>query len=216
MIEASEITHVPAGRHGVAVPLMDRKVWDADEDGFGEVIDPFGHDWFALQTLPRKERRTRQDVVRAFAGFGCLLPVDKHWRRPSRYCKRHERHDRPLIPRYVFLAVPAGHSVPWFDLLELETVTGVIGIDGQPARLDRRGAQSLIRFRDTGRFQHPEKVRVEVAFGQGDSVQVTGGPLRGMVAEVESVLTAKARARLVFEGAGGGVEVPLEILRKAA
>jgi transcription antitermination factor NusG len=191
--------------------------WDKDLDGLEPGRPLLDYDWYALRTQGRKERAARRELVRA--GFAALLPVQKRWQRPSRFQRRREFICSALMPRYLFLAVSAGLPVPWLTVLSLPMIEGVLARDGQPARLTGMCMAKLVRFHAEGRFGRPDPRREQAiiyGFSTGDSVEVEGGPLNGLVAEVEAIMAAKSRARLVFDGGISGLEVPLEILRKCA
>lgn len=189
----------------------------ADAIELAVTVDPARWDWFVLVTPPRKEAAVKRQLRRD--GHSVLLPMTLKWGRWGRHDKAAEPMEMPLMPRYLFLAAAKDTQVAWRPILELETETAagllrlaVLGMNGRPSRLDPACIVPLMRH---DRFRAPESAKV-IPFKAGDSVEIEGGPFDMMAGTIETILSAKARARLLFEGGLPGIEVPLEILRLRA
>ena len=154
-----------------------------------------GTAWFAVWTKSRHEAAVRDQLLNR--GVEAFLPTIPKW---SRWKDRRKRVDWPLFQGYCFARVARE------DTRVVRTCAGVAGVvsfDGQVAAIpdaEIEGIRALV----TSDLQYDPCPLLP----EGSLVEVTGGPLQGVVGRL---VRKGARARLVLSvdliGQGVSVEV---------
>jgi transcriptional antiterminator RfaH len=139
--------------------------------------------WRVVQTQRHKEPATR--IRLAQAGLVTYLPLLRQWPRPAVGSDV-----GPMFPGYVFVRAAAEH---FHRVSRTPGVRGFVAFAGEPACLD----DSVVEFLRS-REQADGVIRIEPAV-RGRSVEITDGPLRGLVAVVERRLTARQRVLVLLE-----------------
>jgi len=124
--------------------------------------------WFAVWTRPRAEKvvadQLRRKRIEAF------LPTVARW---SRWKDRKKKIDWPLFPGYCFARFDPRYSL---DVLKCVGVARIITFDGKPAPIAHEEIDAIQRLVDTELQFDPCPL-----LNEGDLVEVTHGPLKGVV-----------------------------------
>jgi transcription antitermination factor NusG len=152
--------------------------------------------WFAIWTRSRHEQVVRQQLERK--GVETFLPTILKW---SRWRDRKKQIEWPLFPGYCFARFEAADRLP---ILKCTGVVNIVSFDGEPAPIPELELAGIRRL-----------VESDLAFDpcplihEGDMVEVTHGPLKGVVGRL---VRKGARARLVLavELIGQGVSVEVD------
>lgn len=171
--------------------------------------------WYALRVTPGREFLAA-DMI-ASRRIPTATPRKIVFRRPSRYAKRREPLELPLLTGYVFAAVPL-HL--WRDVAGLNLVRGVVAANGSPARVPVREVANICARSSGGAFSAPEYQRHMHAgreFGAGDVVQIIGGPkaLRGFMVEVTELQGEVAAVVMKMLGAERRLSINVDRLAAA-
>lgn len=93
--------------------------------------------WYAVRTAPgaqrpdkRDDRFTKLERELIDRGFDCYQPMEV-WETPHHRSKKILVKKKPLIPGYAFVTSVTN----FWDLSECKTVSGVLGIEGEPMRI---------------------------------------------------------------------------------
>lgn len=186
-------------------------------------IGPFTR-WFAVYTAPRAETKVLEGLERQ--KIISYLPIAATWRKQSErqkhQCEPKRRIERPVWPRYVFVALPIelqtsdGEIRAPFETLR--QVDGVSDIVGDGARLlqvpavaidSLREREAAGEFDDTlksGRIVAPKWLKV------GMTVRIEEGPFRSFNGLVEEVL-AHERVKVCVFIFGRATPIIIEIDR---
>lgn len=148
-------------------------------------------DWYALLVPPQKEFVAQEILKRQ--GYLTFVPFERKWRHRSRYTKEKELRDYPMLPRYVFTAFRKtgedGNSlVPkWLDLFRLQIVKGVVGLHGEPKRIN--GVPELIRKYRNGlkRADEEKFMRTHKEYAAGDLAVIKDPRFMDRVVTVEKI-----------------------------
>ena len=152
--------------------------------------------WFAAWTRSRHEATVlRQLEEKGLEGF---LPTSSRW---SRWKDRKKRVNFPLFPGYCFAHVPPD------ELLTVRKCAGVVAIvstDGRPAAIPDREIESVRAFLDSHLDGDPCPLLQE-----GAMVEVTSGPLRGVMGRL---VRKGTQARLIISVGllGQGISVAVD------
>ena len=90
-------------------------------------------DWYALLVPPQREFNA-QDILKRH-GVTTFVPFESKWRFSHQHTRHKSLKNYPLMPRYVFAGFPEGEPVPWWYILELDAITGVVGLRGMPLKI---------------------------------------------------------------------------------
>ena len=123
--------------------------------------------WFAVQTLPRHEKRVRQRLE--YSGIHCFLPVYTKVNRWKNGCTA--RVEFPLFPSYMFVELgmqECGRIL--FD----PSVTRVIGTGRKPVAILESEIQALQQAAGLGNLQPHDYLTV------GEKVRINKGPLANL------------------------------------
>lgn len=170
--------------------------------------------WYALRTPPQKEFIAQELLTQK--GLVTYCPTDKRWRRRNRFQKQKELIGYAMIPRTVFVGFEPGIPL-WFDLFRLPCVSSVIGINGEPKRLDNQGMSNLITKYANGIQRPKEEQHMQTGkeFSAGELVRIVSGPFEGIVVPVHEIRGREARVFLDLFGAKHEVSVDSWILEAA-
>jgi transcription termination/antitermination protein NusG len=152
--------------------------------------------WFAAWTRSRHEaavlRQLEQKELEAF------LPTSARW---SRWKDRKKRIDFPLFPGYCFVRV-APDTLP--AVRKCTGVVSIVSTEGRPAAIPDREIEGVRAFIASHLEGDPCPLLQE-----GDSVEVTSGPLRGVVGKL---VRKGSQARLILSVGllGQGISVAVD------
>lgn len=181
------------------------------------------HIWYALRVAPQKEFLTQ--TILHERGMLTYVPSDNKWRKKDRYRNTKVLIPYPVARGYVFAAFPvlidgAGREVCrplWFDLFNISTVLGVVGVRGEPKPIDRvKLGKIIVKFKNG--LKRPKReayMWTGKEFDVGDTVLVASGPFQGhsvMVLDIDvpkpsQAKTARATIRLELFGSEQDVEI---------
>ncbi|WP_299477037.1 transcription termination/antitermination NusG family protein [uncultured Paracoccus sp.] len=138
--------------------------------------------WFAFRVRPQREFRVIEELTRR--GFEAIAPAETRFHaRRGRQNKRIER-KYPLLISYVLVAFETDR--PWYwigNLLNLDDISSVISIDGQPAAITDERIQRFVRH--AGLVSSPGRTRK--SFQVGELVKITEGPFANHEAKIEDI-----------------------------
>ncbi|MHB1417762.1 MAG: transcription termination/antitermination protein NusG, partial [Chloroflexota bacterium] len=161
--------------------------------------------WYVVKTQPRREEQA--EVVLGIRSVEVFLP-----RLPSRKKDRQGRHlNEPLFPGYLFarLAVP---SPEWLAARSAPGVSYFLGMRslGEPVPVPDSLVEE-VRARAEDRLRRGW----QPDFAHGDKVMITAGPLAGLEAAFDGLLSPKGRSRIFVEILSRlvPVEVEADLLR---
>lgn len=161
-----------------------------------------GTPWFAIWTRSRHEQVVRDQLERK--GVETFLPTVMKW---SRWKDRKKQVAWPLFPGYCFARFDALDRLP---ILKCTGVVNIVGFDGEPAAIPDSEIAGIRTLVDSALAYDPCPM-----IHEGDMVEVTHGPLKGVVGRL---VRKGAHARLVLSveliGQGVSVEVDAADVRK--
>lgn len=152
--------------------------------------------WYAIWTRSRHEQVVRQQLEQK--GIEVFLPTVLRW---SRWKDRKKQVAWPLFPGYCFAKFSAEERVP---VLSCAGAVGIVSFDGAPAAIPEAELTGIRRL-----------VESELQFDpcplihEGDMVQVTHGPLKGVSGKLVKK-GAHARLILAVDLIGQGVSVEVD------
>lgn len=158
--------------------------------------------WFAVWTRSRHEQVVREQLERK--GVETFLPTIMKW---SRWKDRKKQIAWPLFPGYCFARFDAVDRLP---ILKCTGVVSIVGFDGEPAAIPESEIAGIRTLVDSALAYDPCPL-----IHEGDMVEVTHGPLKGVVGRL---VRKGAHARLVLSveliGQGVSVEVDAADVRR--
>jgi transcriptional antiterminator NusG len=160
--------------------------------------------WFAVQTLPRHEKRVRQRLE--YSGIHCFLPLYTKLNRWNNGCTA--RVEFPLFPSYMFIEL--GNREYGRILLD-PGVTRVIGTGREPVAIPENEIQALQQATLLGKL-HPHDYLT-----MGQKVRIKKGPLAdltGILVRKDSDFRVVLKLDLIRQGAS--VEVDFEDIEPMA
>ncbi len=147
--------------------------------------------WYAVQTVPRHEKKLREDLqLRSQEHF---LPVYEAVHRWKNGCK--VRVELPLFPCYLFVKIDPRDR---FKILSLPSVISIVGSPSGPWPLPEEEITSLRTSMLTHKFEPHAYLTV------GQKVRIKAGPLENMT------------GILVRHAGGLRVVISVELIRQAA
>ncbi len=151
--------------------------------------------WHVAYVEPHTELRTCEDIADEL-GFEAYAPVERV-KKPVRGIVT--AIERPLFPRYIFVAVDP-HRQEWQRILD---IAGVLGTDGSPGRVPSAWISMIRKMEECGVF---DRTKVEPdKFKIGEVVRVSEGYFAGQLAKIESFaaklknVTASKRVKLLMD-----------------
>jgi transcriptional antiterminator NusG len=138
--------------------------------------------WYAIWTRSRHERVVQEELDKQ--GLETFLPTIPRW---SRWKDRRKKIDWPLFPGYCFARFPPANRLP---VLQCRGVVRIVTFDGEIAAVPDQEIDGIRRLVDSDLQYDPCPLVRE-----GDVVEVTHGPLRGIVGRL---VRKGSHARLVL------------------
>ena len=153
-------------------------------------------EWFAVWTRSRHEQVVREQLERK--GVETFLPTITRW---SRWKDRKKQIDWPLFPGYCFARFDALERLP---ILKCSGVVSIVSFDGEPAPIPASELAGIRQLVESDLAYDPCPL-----IREGDMVEVTHGPLKGVVGRL---VRKGSHARLVLsvELIGQGVSVEVD------
>lgn len=128
--------------------------------------------WYVVYTHANSESKARDHLLRQ--GFIAMLPTYKRWRRHAR---RHEVVERPLFPRYLFVALDMLEQ-RWRPILSTGGVCDLVRRGDAPAPLPSGLAEEIVERAALGAF---DRLSPLDGLRQGDPVRVVEGPFADLI-----------------------------------
>ncbi len=152
--------------------------------------------WHAVWTRSRHEQavcgQLQQKAIESF------LPTIARW---SRWKDRKKKIDWPLFPGYCFARFPTATRM---DVLKCSGVVTIVSIDGAPAPIPDHEIDSIRQLVESDLAYDPCPL-----IHEGDQVEVTHGPLKGVVGRLVRK-NDKARLLLSVDLIGQAVSVDVD------
>ena len=153
--------------------------------------------WFAIWTRSRHEQVVREQLEQKH--IDAFLPTITRW---SRWKDRKKKIDWPLFPGYCFARFDPDDALP---VLKCSGVVNIVGVEGRPAPIPDIELES-IRLLVGSELQYDPCPLVR----EGMMVEVSHGPLRGIVGRLLKKDAAKARLVLSVDLIGQAVSVEID------
>jgi len=128
--------------------------------------------WFATEVVPRHEKAVRRMLD--FKGYRTSLPMRKTAH--SRRCGTSWESEKPLISGYVFVSGDYDNKL---RVISTPGVLRIVGFDGHAGLIPHSDIEALERVAAS-----PLPAAECGYFKLGDSVRLTGGPLKGLQGSV--------------------------------
>lgn len=210
--------------HFSTVPIRNEEPLK-DEDRIVAPVISDGEAWYAVTVAPRGERRTLGSLKEA--GVSAYVPMETYWFESVKLKQKVKREaQRPILPGYVFLCVPADSGL-WWDLKQkfrdgrnVHGIGGVISNDGEPCRIGARLLGQLASEERDGWFDERRRRALEIQrnpsltgpmLRAGERMKIVGGAFATYegVAEVDSS-SDNVRALVEIFGRPTLMVVPLD------
>ena len=166
-----------------------------DDDGSPPAAG--GREWFAVWTRSRHEQTVREQLERKHVDV--FLPTITRW---SRWKDRKKKIDWPLFPGYCFAHFEASDTLP---VLKCSGVVSIVSFEGRPAPIPEHQLESIRRL-VASELQYDPCPLVH----EGMMVEVTHGPLRGVVGRLLRKDAHRARLVLSVDLIGQAVSVEID------
>jgi transcriptional antiterminator NusG len=153
--------------------------------------------WFAIWTRSRHEQVVREQL--AMRHIEAFLPTIPKW---SRWKDRKKKIDWPLFPGYCFALFDPTNTLP---VLKCTGVVNIVSFEGKPAPIPDYELDS-IRLLIGSDIQYDPCPLLK----EGAMVEVSGGPLKGVVGRLVRKDAARARLVLSVDLIGQGVSVEVD------
>jgi len=153
--------------------------------------------WFAIWTRSRHEQVVRDQLARK--DFEAFLPTITRW---SRWKDRKKKIDWPLFPGYCFARFDPADALP---VLKCSGVVNIVSFEGKPAPIPEYELES-IRLLIASELQYDPCPLIR----EGMMVEVTHGPLRGVVGRLMRKDAQRARLVLSVDLIGQAVSVEVD------
>jgi transcription antitermination factor NusG len=157
-----------------------------------------GTQWFAIWTRSRHEQVVREQLERR--QLETFLPTITRW---SRWKDRRKKIDWPLFPGYCFARFDSADTLP---ILKCPGVVNIVSFEGKPAAIPEYELQSL-RLLVASDLQYDPCPLIR----EGSMVEVTHGPLRGVIGRLVRKDTPRARLVLSVDLIGQAVSVEVDV-----
>ena len=158
--------------------------------------------WFAIWTRSRHEQVVRQQLEQK--GFDVFLPTVMKW---SRWKDRKKQVEWPLFPGYCFARFALDQRVP---VLKCTGAVSIVGFNNVPAPIPEEELSGIRQLVESELQYDPCPL-----IHEGDKVEVTHGPLKGVVGRL---VRKGSHARLILAvdliGQGVSVEVDAADVRR--
>ncbi len=142
--------------------------------------------WYALYTRPRHEKKVHEALQEK--GIQSFLPLIKTLRQ---WKDRRKWVEVPLFNSYVFVNIAYQDR---FNALQTKGVVRLVSFGGVPAEIPDWQIQQLQRI-----IEHPETLQPETYLKEGDYVEVTEGPFRGIKGYLREI-RGETRVAILIDG----------------
>ena len=153
--------------------------------------------WFAVWTRSRHEHTVREQLERK--QIEVFLPTITRW---SRWKDRKKKIDWPLFPGYCFARFNPNDTLP---VLKCSGVVSIVSFEGRPAPIPEQQLDGIRRLVGTELQYDPCPLVHE-----GMMVEVSHGPLRGVVGRLVRKDAHRARLVLSVDLIGQAVSVEID------
>ena len=153
--------------------------------------------WFAIWTRSRHEQVVREQLQTKH--IDAFLPTITKW---SRWKDRKKKIDWPLFPGYCFARFDPDHALP---VLKCSGVVNIVSVEGKPAAIpdyELENIRTLVASDLT--FDSCPLIK------EGMMVEVTHGPLRGVIGRLMRKDNERARLVLAVDLIGQAVSVEVD------
>jgi len=153
--------------------------------------------WFAVWTRSRHEQVVRAQLETKH--IDAFLPTITRW---SRWKDRKKKIDWPLFPGYCFARFDPDHALP---VLKCSGVVNIVSVEGKPAAIpdyELENIRTLVASDLT--FDSCPLIK------EGMMVEVTHGPLRGVIGRLMRKDNERARLVLAVDLIGQAVSVEVD------
>lgn len=156
-----------------------------------------GAQWFAVWTRSRHEQVVREQLERK--NIIAFLPTITRW---SRWKDRKKKVAWPLFPGYCFARFDPDDALP---ILKCAGVVNIVSVEGRPAPIPEYEVDSIrLLVGSDLQFDPCPLIR------EGMMVEVTHGPLRGVIGRLLRKDAPKARLVLSVDLIGQAVSVEVD------
>lgn len=181
-----------------------------------EIAAPSEVAWHIVRINRADEFRAQTMLSRL--GVWVFLPTETKWRRLNRYAKEKRQRDYPLLARYLIVGLVKG-GPGWLALFKTGYIKGVVCENGRPYRLYQQEVEALNAALAAGAYVAPGAqrfMRSGAEFAKGDEVFIVDGPYEGRKVQVADIVGPSAKIPLDIFGDKRLVDVPLDVLVRAA
>jgi transcription termination/antitermination protein NusG len=162
-----------------------------------ERVVPATVQWFAIWTRSRHEQTVREQLERK--QIDAFLPTITRW---SHWKDRKKKIDWPLFPGYCFARFDPEDALP---VLKCSGVVNIVGFEGRPAPIPEYELESIRLLVGTDLQFDPCPL-----IHEGMMVEVTHGPLKGVVGRMMRKDAPRARLVLSVDLIGQAVSVEVD------
>jgi transcription antitermination factor NusG len=138
--------------------------------------------WYALYTRPRHEKKVYDQLIEK--EVDAFLPVVE---RVRQWKDRKKRVEMPLFNSYVFIRIDLKDR---YYSLQTHGVVRLVSFGGKPASIPDWQIEQLQQV-----IKHPETLELENYLREGDWVEVTAGPFKGVKGRLKEL---RGQTRLVI------------------
>ncbi len=138
--------------------------------------------WYALYTRPRHEKKVYNQLIEK--GVVAFLPVVE---RVRQWKDRKKRVEMPLFNSYVFVRIDLKDR---YYSLQTHGVVRLVSFGGNPASIPDWQIEQLQQV-----IKHPDTLELEHYLREGDWVEVTAGPFKGVKGRLKEL---RGQTRLVI------------------
>jgi len=160
-------------------------------------MEPAPDRWFAIWTRSRHEQVVREQLRQK--QIDTFLPTMTRW---SRWKDRKKKIDWPLFPGYCFARFDPADTLP---VLKCTGVVNIVSVEGRPAPIPDVELDNIRLLLDTELQYDPCPL-----IREGTMVEVTHGPLRGVIGRLLRKDAQRARLILAVDLIGQAVSVEVD------
>jgi transcription antitermination factor NusG len=163
------------------------------QERVSEVRNEARRHWYVVRTKARKEDYAAQQLEGR--GVGVFLPrIEEYGRQQI----------APLFPGYLFVRIALLEQ--YYRVVWTPGVRSFVAFGAIPTPVPTSVIELIQSSAEEGGV-----IRPGVAFRPGDRVQVTGGPLAGLVAVIERPCSRRGRVKILLDFLRHGTSVELPI-----
>lgn len=174
-----------------------------DEKTYKEFVDSLPEKWYVLHTFSGYENVAKENletVVEKFnlqdRIFDIIIPMEDVVEEKN---GKKRLVQRKAMPCYILVKMKYADDL-WHNVTRTRGITGFVGPKGRPLALTDEEVRKL----------RLENIKVEIDLQAGDRIEITSGPLNGMVGQVKEVNAETGVASVVVEMFGRETTVDVE------